>query len=360
VVGHAEPLRVGLIGFGLAGAAFHAPLLVTTPGVRLAAVVTRDAARRAQAMREHPGIALVDDAATLLRRGRDEIDLAVVATPNRSHVALAMAALEAGVPVVVDKPLATSAADARRLHEEARRRGAWLTVFQNRRWDGDFLTIRRLLAEGALGAPLRLESRFERWRPAPKPGWRERGDPAEGGGILLDLGSHLVDQALLLFGPAARVFAEIDRRRPGVEVEDDVFVAIEHASGVRSHLHMSAVAAQPGPRFRLLGSEAAFVKHGLDVQEEALRAGRRPSAGWGEEPEAWWGRLGSGDATTPVRTERGDYRRFYEAVAASLHGGSPPPVNPADAIAALEVLEAARRAASERTVVAIDRVPDAT
>jgi scyllo-inositol 2-dehydrogenase (NADP+) len=351
VVERGEPLRVGLIGYGLAGAAFHAPLLVTTPGVRLAAIVTRDPARRAQAAREYPGVALVDDATALL--ARRDVDLVVVATPNRTHVPLALATLEAGMPVVVDKPLAATAAEARLLREEARRRGAWLTVFQNRRWDGDFLTIRRLLAEGALGAPLRLESRFERWRPTPKPGWRERGDPAEGGGILLDLGSHLVDQALVLFGAAARVSAEIDRRRPGVEVEDDVFVAIEHASGVRSHIHLSAVAAQPAPRFRLLGSVAGYVKHGLDVQEEALRAGARPGDGWGEEPESRWGRLGVGEETRAVRTEPGDYRRFYADVATSLREGAAPPVDPAESIAALELLEGARRAATERTVVAI-------
>jgi predicted dehydrogenase len=351
VVAQSEPLRVGLIGFGLAGAAFHAPLLVTTPGLRLAAIVTREPARRGQAAREHPGVELVDDAPTLLRR-RD-IDLVVVATPNRTHVALAVAALEAGIPVVVDKPLAATAADARRVHEEARRRRGWLTVFQNRRWDGDFLTVRKLLADGAVGAPLRLESRFERWRPAPKPGWRERGDPAEGGGILLDLGSHLVDQALVLFGAATHVSAEIDRRRPGVEVEDDVFVALEHASGVRSHIHLSAVAAQSAARFRLLGSTAGYVKHGLDVQEDALRAGARPGTGWGEEPEARWGRLGAGEETRAVPTEPGDYRRFYAAVATSLREGAAPPVDPADSIAVLEVLEAARRAAAERTIVAM-------
>ena len=349
VAGTAD-FRVGLIGFGTAGAAFHAPLIVTTPGLRLAAIVTRDPARRAQAAREHPNALRVDAAETLLGRAAD-LDLVVVATPNRTHVPLAASALAAGLAVVVDKPLATSAAEARRLVADAVRLGRMLTVYQNRRWDGDFLTMRRLLETGALGEPLRLESRFERWRPQPKPGWREKGDPAEGGGILFDLGSHLVDQALLLLGPAVRVHGEIDRRRPGVEVDDDAFVAIEHASGARSHLHMNMVSAQEGPRFRLLGSAAAYVKHGLDVQEAALRGGARPGRGWGVEPEAQWGRLGVGDDARPVRTEPGAYPRFYAGVLDSLRTGAPPPVDPGDAIAALEVIEAARRSAGEGVVV---------
>ena len=346
------PLRVGLLGYGLAGAAFHAPLIVTTAGMRLAAVVPRDPGRRAQVERDHPGAAVLDDAGALFQRAR-ELDLVVVATPNRSHLPLAMAALEAGIPVVVDKPLATTAADARRLVDEARRRGVFLSVFQNRRWDGDFLTLRRLLREGAVGDPLRLESRFERWRPTPKPGWRELGDPAEAGGLLFDLGSHLVDQALLLFGAPRRVYAEVDRRRPGVAVDDDVVVAIEHASGVRSHLHMNVVSAQLGPRFRLLGRTAAWVKHGLDVQEEALRSGARPSADWGEEPREQWGVLGVEGDTRPVPTERGDYPAYYAGVAAALRAGAPPPVDPEDAVAALTVIEAAQRSAEERTVVAM-------
>lgn len=351
VAGTAE-FRVGLIGFGTAGAAFHAPLIVTTPGLRLAAIVTRDRARRAQAAREHPDAAIVEDAGELLARAAD-LDVVVVATPNRTHVPLAMSVLAAGLAVVVDKPLATSAADARRVLVEADALGRMLTVYQNRRWDGDFLTMRRLLAEGALGEPLRLESRFERWRPEPRPGWRESGDPADGGGILFDLGSHLVDQALLLLGPAVRVYAEVERRRPGVVTDDDAFVALEHASGARSHLHMNAVSAQPGPRFRLLGSSGAYVKHGLDVQEAALRAGARPGAGWGEEPEESWGRLGVGDGVRPVRTEPGAYPRFYAGVAESLRTGAPPPVDPADAVAALDVIEAARRSAAEGKVVSL-------
>jgi predicted dehydrogenase len=334
-------LRVGLIGYGLAGAVFHAPLIAATPGLRLAAVVTSDEGRRARVAADFPGVPVLPDAAALWERA-GELELAVVATPNRTHVPLARAALDAGLPVVVDKPLAARAGEARALVTEAARRGLLLTVFQNRRWDGDFLTLRRLLAEGALGRVLRFESRFERWRPVPKGGWRERGGAAEAGGLLYDLGSHLIDQALLLFGPPARVYAELDRRRGGSVVDDDSFVAITHANGVRSHLWLSTLAARPGPRLRVLGDRAAYTKYGMDVQEEALRAGRRPAApGWGEEPPERWGELGSGETVRRVPTEPGAWPRFYAGVVAALREGAPAPADPGDAVAVLDVIEAA-------------------
>ena len=346
-----QTYRVGLIGYGLAGQVFHAPLIQATAGLELSAIVTSDPGRQEDARRVYPGARIVDTPAQLWEHA-SSLDLAVVASPNRTHVPLALAALAAGLHAVVDKPLAPTPAEALQLIDEAKRRKRILTVFHNRRWDGDFLTIRRLLSEGALGAPLRFESRFERWRPVPKPGWREQGSPEEAGGLLYDLGSHLIDQALVLFGPASHVYAELDRRRPLVEVDDDAFVAITHTSGVRSHLFMSAVAAQPGPRFRLLGSEAAYVKYGLDVQEAALRSDRGlGGTGYGEDPRDAWGQLGHGDETRPVPTETGGYQRFYEGVVNALRTCGPPPVDPADAVAGLEVIEAARQSAVEGKVI---------
>jgi predicted dehydrogenase len=333
--------RVGLIGYGLAGAAFHAPLIAAVPELELAAIVTRDEERRAAARESHPYAELVDSADELWQR---DVDLVVVAAPNRAHVPLARAAIAAGVAVVVDKPLAPSAAAARELVDEARAAGVMLTVFQNRRWDGDFLTACGLIEAGELGRVLRFESRFERWRPEIKAGWRELPDPDEAGGVLFDLGSHLVDQALQLFGPVRALHAEVDCRRPDARVDDDSFLALEHESGVRSHLWMSAVAADLGPRLRVLGDRAAYVKHGLDPQEEALRAGARPDEpGWGEEPEASWGRVGAGDDWRPVRTEAGAYVRFYAGVAEALRDGTPPPVDPGEAVAVLELLDEALR-----------------
>jgi predicted dehydrogenase len=334
--------RVALLGYGLAGSAFHAPFIAAAPGLRLAAIVTRNEERRARALRDHPEASVLETVEEVWSKA-DEFDLVVVAAPNRAHVPLAGGSVEAGLPVIVDKPLAPSAAEGRALVEQARRREIMLTVFQNRRWDGDYLTLRSLLEREALGKVFRFESRFERWRPEPAAGWRERPGAEEAGGLLFDLGSHLVDQAIQLFGSVERVHAELDIRRPGAEVDDDVFLALEHASGVRSHLWMSAVTAQKGPRLRVLGERAAYVKHGLDVQEEALRAGRSPAEpGWGEEPPEHWGRIGVDGDLREVPTKPGSYAAFYDAVVESLRGDAPPPVDPSNAVEVLEVLEAAR------------------
>jgi predicted dehydrogenase len=336
--------RVALLGYGLAGSVFHAPFISTTPGLELAVVVTGNEERREQALREHLGATVVGTADEVWQRAA-ELDLAVIATPNSSHVPLGLAALEAGLAVVVDKPLALNAAEGGRLVDAAAERGLMLTAFQNRRWDGDFLTLRRLLDANELGRVYRFESRFERWRPELGGGWRERVPPDEGGGLLLDLGSHLVDQAVQLFGPVGGLHAEVDARREGAVADDDVFLALEHESGIRSHLWASVLAAEPGPRFRVLGDRAAFVKEGLDVQEEALRTGRSPTEpGFGDEPRERWGRLVAGEKSREVPTEPGSYSAFYAGVAASLRDGAPPPVDPRDAVAVLELLDEARSA----------------
>jgi predicted dehydrogenase len=311
--------------------------------MRLAAIVTGNEERQGLARAEHPEARIVGTPDELFQELAG-IDLVVISSPNRTHVSLALRAIEAQCAVVVDKPLAPSAAEARRLAEEARRGSVFLTVYQNRRWDGDFLTVRRLLEEQALGKVHRFESRFERWRPTRKDGWRELSAPEEAGGLLFDLGTHLIDQALSLFGPVTDVYAEIDKRRAGVAVDDDVFLALTHASGVRSHLWASVVTAQEGPRFRVLGDRAGYTKFGMDVQEDALRRGERPGAQhWGVEPPERYGLLGVGDAVRPIPTERGDYRRFYVGVVRSLREGAPPSVDVSDAIATLEIIEQARR-----------------
>ncbi|MFB8237838.1 Gfo/Idh/MocA family oxidoreductase [Kitasatospora purpeofusca] len=357
--GSRPPFRVGLIGYGLAGSAFHAPLIATTPGLRLAAVVTANPDRRAQLRQEHPDARAVDTPEQLLA-DPDALDLVVIASPNRTHAPLARAALRAGLATVVDKPLAATAAEARELCALAGSSGTLLTVFQNRRWDGDFLTAARLVREGALGRVHRFESRFERFRPKPKPGWRELADPAEVGGTLYDLGSHLVDQALTLFGPVDTVYAEIDVRRDGAVVDDDAFLALTHANGTRSHLWTSAITPLVGPRLRVLGDAAGYVKPGMDPQEAALRTGLRPdgTAPWGTDDPAQYGTLGTDGSTTPLPTDPGDYPAFYAGVAAALATpGTPPPVDPRDAVATLTVLEAARASAATGTAVRLEGVP---
>ncbi|MGV4986613.1 Gfo/Idh/MocA family protein [Streptomyces sp. NRAIS4] len=353
----APPLRVGLIGYGLAGSVFHAPLIAATEGLALDTVVTSSPERQEQARSEFPDVRTAAGPEELFERAGD-LDLIVIASPNRTHVPLATTALKAGLPVVVDKPVAGTAAEARDLADLAEERGLLLSVFQNRRWDNDFLTLRKLLQDGALGDVWRFESRFERWRPTPKGGWRESGDPAEIGGLLYDLGSHVVDQALVLFGPVTEVYAESVVRRPGAETDDDTFIALTHANGVRSHLYVSATAAQLGPRFRVLGSRAGYVKYGLDPQEGALREGLRPGPAWGGEPESLWGRVGAGESPltgggTAVPTLPGDYPAYYAAVAQALRGAGPNPVTALEAAAALDVLEAARRSARDKVTVTL-------
>jgi scyllo-inositol 2-dehydrogenase (NADP+) len=338
-----SPLRVAIVGYGLAGRAFHAPLVTAQPDMEVTAVVTGDPARAAAAAAAHPR-ARVLPSADALWDDPGALDLVVVAAANRAHVPLARAAIAAGLPVVVDKPLAPDAARARALVDEAEAAGVLLTVFQNRRWDADLLTLRRLLDEGAVGAPVRFESRFDRWRPeVNRDAWRERPDPEDAGGLLLDLGSHLIDQAILLFGPPVEVHGELGRRRPGAQVDDDVFVSLLHGGGVRSHLGATMLAALPGPRMRLTGLRGEWEVHGLDPQEAALRDGARPGdPGFGEVPESDWGVLSDGVGGRRVPSARGDYPAFYAGVARALRDGGPPPVDPRDAVRTLEIIDDVR------------------
>ncbi|HWO60476.1 MAG TPA: Gfo/Idh/MocA family oxidoreductase [Umezawaea sp.] len=347
----ADDLRTGVIGYGIAGRVFHAPLIASTPGLTLSAIVTTNPERREQAGAAYPDVDLLDTADDLLASG---VDVVVIGTPNKTHVDLALAAIDRGIAVVVDKPFAPSAGEARRVLEAAKAKGVPLTVFQNRRWDSDFRTVQEVVRSGKLGNLSRFESRYERWVPEIWDNWREFGAPEEAGGLLYDLGAHLVDQALQLNGPVRSVYAELNRRRPGALVDDDVFVALTHTNGVRSHLWASAAAANNGPRFRLLGDQAAFTSHGMDGQEDALLAGRRPGQdGWGVEPESAWGSLGLLDDTKPVPSENGGYEQFYVELVAALRDGGPLPVDPETAIAALEIIEDAFESANTGQVVAV-------
>ncbi|GGP83499.1 Gfo/Idh/MocA family protein [Saccharothrix coeruleofusca] len=333
-------MRTALIGYGLGGAAFHAPFLAAAEGLRLSAVVTGNPERQAEVRSRYPDAEVIASVDEVWRRA-DEFDLVVVTTPNRFHAEHARAALEHGLNAVVDKPFAGSAAQARALAELAAGRGLLLAPFHNRRWDGDFRTVRRLVAEGALGRVHRFESRFERWRPEVKDSWKESGDPADLGSIVFDLGTHLVDQAIALFGRPRSVYAEVRVLRSGARADDDAFLALTHEGGAVSHLWASALANDLGPRFRVLGDRAAFVSHGMDPQEDALKAGATPGGpGWGEAASP--ASLGG----TPVPLDPGAYQDFYAAVA---QGRSPVPV--ADAVTGLEVLEAAFESArTARTI----------
>ena len=331
-----DTLRVALIGYGTGGAVFHAPLVAAAPDLELAAVVTSNPERQASVRSRYPGAEILESPDQVWAGG---YDLVVITTPNREHVPLARTALEAGIPVVIDKPVAPTAAEARSLAG-----GPLVVPFHNRRWDGDFRTVARLAHDGTLGRVLRFESRFTRWRPQIKPGWKETADPSAAGGVLYDLGTHLIDQAIALFGPPEDVYAELDVRRHGAEAVDDAFVALTHAGGVRAHLWMSAVSADLGPRFRVLGDQAAYTTYGLDGQEDQLRAGLTPGdPEFGVTPPEAYGLLGTPDDARPHRTEPGRYEDFYPQVAAAVRGESPPPVTLEDAVSGLRVIEAALR-----------------
>ena len=340
-------IGVGIVGYGLAGRSFHAPFVAAIDGLRLVAIASSNPDRRAQASAEHPDAVLVESVDALL--ARDDVDVVVVASPNRSHVPIGVRALAAGRHVVVDKPVAMGVPEAESLLEAAGRSGRILTVFQNRRWDGDFMTVRDLIAAGELGTVDSFETRFERWTTVHDE-WRESAE--EAGGPHRDLGAHLVDQSLQLFGPVERVFAQIERRRPDTRVEDSAFVALDHANGVRSRLWTSLIAARTGPRYRVRGLAGEYVKDGLDPQESQLLAGMRPSdPGFGEEPADRRGQLWTGDGSSrAVPTVTGAYVRFYELLRDAVRGEGPPPVDPADSVRGLRILEAAERSARDGTV----------
>lgn len=342
-------LRVAIAGFGLAGEVFHAPLVAATEGLALVAVTTSDEQRAARARAAYHGVHVAADADALLR-DVDPIDVLVVATPNRLHIPVARAALERGIAVVMDKPLAADAASAAALVDDFAAANVPFTVFQNRRWDGDFRTVQRMIASGELGAITRFESRMERFRPEVNgDAWRELADADEGGGLLLDLGAHLVDQALMLFGPPRRVYSEIAARRPGAQVEDDVFVALEHRDGVRSHLWMSSIAPVGGRSLRVSGTRAGIETPGLDPQEDQLAAGLRPGdATWGEGEPARCADDG-GERWMPI--DPGAYEQFYTSVRDALRDGAAMPVDPRDSVAALRIIEAARHSAQAAAII---------
>jgi predicted dehydrogenase len=342
-----RPIRTAVAGFGLSGSVFHAPIIATNPAYSLDVISTSDDGRKSAAAARYPGARIVDTPAGILDLAGG-LDLLVLGTPPATHYPLAKAALEAGMDVVVDKPFTVRSAEGQELIELAARLGRVLTVFQNRRWDGDFLTVKSLLESGTLGTVTRFESRFERWSPEVAKAWKASATADDGGGVLFDLGTHLLDQALQLFGPAAVTHAELNARRSGEKADDDVFLALQHDSGVTSHLWMNMLCAQQGPRYRLLGSEGGFTKHGVDPQEPYIVAGGGPlDEEYGVEDGEWAGSLGRDGHLDRLSTERGAYPEFYRILAEKIHDGGaasalPAPVDPAGPVAVLRLIEQAR------------------
>ncbi len=340
-----HPIPTGLIGYGTAGAVFHAPLIAAAEGLRLAAIGSR---RVAEIRRDFPEARAYENPQELL--ADPAIELVVIATPNDSHATLARAALEAGKHVVVDKPFTLDAAEADALIALAARVNRQLSVFHNRRWDNDFLTVRRLVEDGRLGEVAYYEAHFDRFRPEIKQGWRETETP--GSGLLYDLGAHLIDQALVLFGLPQAITADVTRQRTSARTDDYFHLVLDYGRR-RAVLHASVLVRDPGPRFLLHGDGGSFVKYGIDGQEAALREGHRPgSAGWGEDTPALFGRFTDADGSVAmIDTLPGRYTAFYEGVAAALRGEAPLPVEAREARDVIRVIEAAQVSARERRTV---------
>lgn len=340
-------LRVAMVGYGDAGRGIHARLLRACGDV-VTQVVVRDPQRVAAVHADWPGAVVHPDVASLVTamRAGGDVDVVVVASPTRLHAEHVVELVAAGRPVVVDKPLATDTASARAVVEVAERFGTALTVFQNRRWDPEQLTLRAVLASGELGRVHRFERRWERWRPVPKDRWKEN-DPV-GGGLLLDLGAHLVDSAVQLFGPVESVYAEL--RAVTTATEDDVFLALRHRGGVTSHLQASGIAGAPGPRTRVLGTGGAFVVTEFEGEAAPFLVGGEPSGALAAPQEGW---LVRGTATTPVARAVGGHEDFYRAVESWVLDAGPVPVDPRDAVRTAAVLDAARVSAAGNVVVEI-------
>ena len=344
----ATSIRTGIIGFGLSGRVFHAPFVSTNPSFELALIATGDPQRRALASARYPNTEVVASPDDLLAQAAD-LDLVVLASPAHVHLEQGLAALRAGAAVVVDKPFAPSVAGAEALIAAAAEVHRPLIVFQNRRWDGDSLTVKKLIASGTLGEILRFESTFERWGGPVRDRWQDTTTVTQGAGITFDIGSHLIDQTLQLFGPVAQVHAELRIEREHGVSEDDSFVSLLHDNGVRSHLTMSSVAALSGPRFRVLGTSGTYSAYGLDGQEAALDSGMLPTDdGYGVPDPGAGGLLCLGQSkgdltTTTVPTERGNYPAFYRGVAAAVRGKAAVPVDPRESLEVVRIIERIHR-----------------
>jgi len=352
-------VRVGLIGFGLAGQSFHAPVIRGVPGMELACVLERHGSLAKQRYPE------IRQARTLEELLADKsIQVVAVATPNDSHFSYAKACLEAGRDVVVDKPFTPTMAEAEGLVRLAAERGRLLTVYQDRRFDGVFHTVKKLLAAGTLGRLAEYETRFDRFRPDPKAdSWREQPNPAMAPGLLWDLGSHLIDGALVLFGEPEAISAAAFCQRPASRVDDSFDVVLEYP-GLRARMSAHAIAYAPGHHILIHGTEGSFVKYGMDPQEELLRSPKCPDgpdwgADWGLEAEGRWGTLSRvGEAPRKVQTERGDYRGFYVNLRDTVEKGARLEVTPEQALRTMRALLLAHKSSREQRTVRWTEAPE--
>jgi scyllo-inositol 2-dehydrogenase (NADP+) len=342
-------IDVGLIGFGFAGRTFHAPVISAVKGLRLAAILQRQGSDAEQAYPAARTVRALDDLLAI-----DSIRLVVIATPNTTHFDFAKQCLLAGRDVVIDKPFATTYAEAAELVELAKQKQRLLSVYQNRRWDGDFLTIRGLLDEGKLGRIVLFESHFDRFRPQLKANaWREQPDP--GSGVLFDLGPHLIDQAMQLFGIPEAITADVRIERDGASV-DDAFDVVLHYPRMRALLRAGVLVTTPTPRFAIQGTQGGYLKYGLDPQEDALKRGETPAGEfWGFEAPERWGTLLTVQGDSFVReqlpTKPGDYRQYYANVRDAILAETELAVTPHQALNVMRALELARESSRRRCTI---------
>jgi predicted dehydrogenase len=344
-------LKIGLMGYGFAGATFHAPVIENCGRATVAAIATGQPER---ARADYPHAKMVADLEALL--ALDEIDCVVIATPNDTHFDLARRTLEAGKHVVVDKPVALTAADAHTLANIALARGKLFVPFHNRRWDGDFLTVRELLENGELGRVTHYESHFDRFRPEVRQRWRE--EASRGGGLLLDLGPHLIDQALALFGAPQTVSGTVRTHRDAAGAPDYVHIQLGYGE-FEVVLHASALTALVAPRFSIHGTRGSYVKYGLDTQEDQLKAGLRPGDegfGAGNEPGTLRVLENGQEVERELPTRNGDYTNFYIALADAIQNGVKFPVTPQDAVDVMTIIELAARSSEEGVRLPFERI----
>lgn len=339
-------IQVGLIGFGLAGRVFHAPVISAVPGLHLSAILQRTGDTAAQSYPDARIVRSLDDLLAI-----QQLRLIVIATPNTTHYDLARRCLEAGRAVVIDKPFTPTSKEADDLVRLSEKTGRLLSVFHNRRWDGDFRTIQQLLQDGKLGRVVLFESHFDRYRPELKTrAWREQ--PAPGSGVLYDLGPHLIDQAIVLFGLPEAITADVRTERDGASV-DDAFDVVLHYPRLRAVLRATMLAPEPGPRFMLHGTRGSYMQYELDPQEERLARGEQPTGqNWGTRPREQWGTMslieGETLTRTKVATAPGDYRGYYENVRDALLSRAPLAVTARQAADVIRVLELAHESSRQR------------
>ncbi|MFA0924539.1 oxidoreductase [Xanthomonas fragariae] len=350
-----KPFNLAVVGYGYVGRTFHAPLIASTAGLQLHCVVS---SKLQQAQADFPDVTVLADFDSALADAA--IDAVVLATPNQTHASLALRALAAGKHVLVDKPFALDAAQARAMVDAAEAAGRIISVFQNRRWDADFLTVRRLIDEGQLGEVVEFHSHFDRYRPQVRDRWRESDLP--GAGLWYDLGPHLLDQALQLFGAPQAIGADLQRQRSQAR-SDDYFHVTLHYPRLRVILHAGSLVADSSLRFAVHGTRGSYLKHGLDTQEDQLRAGRRPgTVGWGVDPLP--GTLTRVDDEGRVHAHQpdnqpGDYRHCYAAFRDALAGTSAAPVSGADAVQLMQLLELAQHSAASGQMQWLAGAPEA-